>query len=135
MFTRPVLTDGLNGGLPKRAAPGDGIHANVICSVNAVDANAVLAVIDIFGGAVQFTGFTAGRNITTPAAAAILAAAPDMNVGDSFMLKISVVPAFAGTFVAGAGVTLLGRATVPASSYVDVIVTRTGAGAVSWRAL
>jgi hypothetical protein len=135
MFTRSVLTDGLNGGLPKRASPGDGFHANVIVAPNATDANLTLAVTEMFGGAVQFTGFTAGRNVTTPTAAQILAAAPDMNIGDSFVIKVSVVPAFAATYVAGVGVTLLGRATTPASSVSDVVITRTGAATVSWRVL
>jgi hypothetical protein len=130
-----VLTDGLNGGLPKRASPGDGFMANPIVTTNAADANAVLTVENIAGGVVQFTGFTAGRTITTPAAAAILAAAPDMNIGDAFAIKISVIPAFAGTYAAGAGVTLIGRATTPASSSSDVLVTRTGAATVSWNVL
>jgi hypothetical protein len=135
MFTRAHLVDGLNGGLVKRSVAGDGFVANPIVAAIAADANVTLGVADIAGGAVQFTGFTAGRNITTPTAAAILASAPDMNVGDSFVIAISVVPAFAGTYVAGVGVTLAGRATTPASSYSLVVVTRTGAAAVTWRVL
>jgi hypothetical protein len=135
MFNRAVLTDGLNGGLPKRASPGDGFMSNVICAVNLAAGAAILTVAEIAGGAVQFTALAAGANLTTPAAAAILAAAPDMNVGDAFCFKISVVPAFVYTFVAGAGVTLLGRATIPSGGTVDVVVTRTGPATVSWRVL
>ncbi len=135
MFSRFLRTDGLNGGLAQRSVAGDGIAANINESVIAADANATLSINDIAGGAVQFTGFTAGRNITTPTAAQILAAAPDMNIGDSFALLISTVAAFAGTFVANTGVTLAGRSTVPASSFSIVIVKRTGAAAFTWRVL
>ena len=101
----------------------------------ATDANLTLGISDIAGGAVMFTGFTAGRIVTTPTAAQIAAAAPDMDIGDSFSFTISVVPAFAGTFAAGTGVTLAGRTAVPASGNVYVVVTKTGAAAFTWTAL
>ena len=133
LFNRTLVQSGSQLPTPQRA--GHGIIANIANKQIATDANITLAVADISGGAVQFTGFTAGRNITTPTAAAILAAAPDMDIGDSFTLAISVVPGFAGTWVAGAGITLAGRATTPASSFSLVVVTRTGAAAMEWRVL
>ena len=112
-----------------------GLLGNVECAVVAADANATLTAAQIAGGAVQFTGFTAGRNLTTPTAALILAANPGMDVGDSILFLVSVVPAFAGTYVAGTGVTLAGRATTPASSWSLVIITKTSETAVTWRVL
>jgi hypothetical protein len=135
MFNRSVLTDGLNGGLPKRASPGDGFMSNAIVTAIASDVNYSLTVQDIAAGAVQFTAWTAGRTLTTPTAAAILAAAPDMNVGDAFFIKISVVPAFVATFAAGAGVTLAGRAAGLVGASCDVIITRTGLATMSWNVL
>ena len=41
------------------------------------------------------------------------------------------ITAFAGTFAAGTGVTLAGKATVPASGHVNLLVTRTGAATVT----
>jgi hypothetical protein len=55
-----------------------------------------------------------------------------MDIGDSFQLIVSIVPAFAGTWTAGAGVTLTGRATTPASSWSIVTVTKLSATTVSW---
>lgn len=120
--------------LTARANQGMGEVSNIRVQAIATDANLTLGISDIAGGAVMFTGFTAGRTVTTPTAAQI-AAAPDMDIGDSFSFTISVIPAFAGTFAAGAGVTLAGRTAVPASGNVYVVVTKTGAAAFTWTAL
>lgn len=134
LFKRPIIT--CNGQeLNARGSAGMGEVSNISIRTISADANQVLTVADLSGGAVQFTGFTAGRTLTTPTAALILAAAPDMDIGDSFTVTLSVVPAFAGTYVAGAGVTLAGRATLPASSSAYVVVTKTSATTVTWTAL
>jgi hypothetical protein len=134
MFKRGRITSYGNE-LPQPAGPGSGTIENLAVTAIATDANATLTVADISGSAVQFTGFTAGRNITTPTAAAIIAAATDMDIGDSFSLYISITTAFAGTYVAGAGVTLAGRATTPASSFSVVTVKKLSATTVEWRVL
>jgi hypothetical protein len=119
--------------LVRDARVGDGLLAHLAVNAIATDANATLTIPQISGGFVQFTGFTAGRNITTPTAAAILAAFPDMDIGDTYALVVSVVTAFAGTYVAGAGVTLSGRATTPASSWSIIVITKLSATTVEWR--
>jgi hypothetical protein len=58
-----------------------------------------------------------------------------MDIGDSFSLYVSIQDAFAGTWVAGTGVTLAGRATTPASSMSIVVVTKTSATTVKWTVL
>jgi hypothetical protein len=114
---------------------GDGILANISPVEVTADTAQTLTVAQIAGGAINYTGFSAGRNLTTPAAADILAAYPDMDVGDSFSFLVSIQDAFAGTWVAGAGVTLAGRATTPASSWSWVVVTKTSDTTVTWRVL
>jgi hypothetical protein len=111
---------------------GDGMLGAVSVTSVATDAGVTITVAQMAGGMIQYTGFSAGRAITTPTAALILAAAPDMDIGDSFQLIVSIVPAFAGTWTAGAGVTLSGRATTPASSWSIVTVTKLSATTVSW---
>ena len=101
----------------------------------AADAADTVTVDKIAGGVIQYTGFTAGRNLTTDSAANILAAFPNLDIGDSLMIYVSIQTAFAGTWVAGASVTLAGRATTPASSCTPVLITRTGAATVTWRVL
>ncbi len=122
-------------GLPAVSRQGDGIAANCSVVVVTADANDTVTVSDIAGGVLQYTGFTAGRTLTTDTAVNILAAAPDMDIGDSFLAIVSIVPAFAGTWAAGAGVTLAGRATTPASSYSIVVITKLTATTVEWRVL
>jgi hypothetical protein len=115
------------------ARQGDGMLSHFSPAVVATDANATMTVTQMAGGFVQYTGFTAGRTITTPTAALFLAANPDMDIGDSYAFIVSTVNAFAVTWAAGTGVTIAGRTTVPASSYSIVVVTRTGASTVEWR--
>jgi hypothetical protein len=104
-------------------------------SVIAADANDTLTVDKIHAGVVQYTGFSAGRTVTTDTAAAIIAAFPDLDIGDSFIIIVSTQNAFAITWAAGAGVTLSGRATTPASTFSVIVVTKTGAATIGWRVL
>lgn len=127
-------------GTPVAARQGAGLLFNILPIVSAADANQTLNVAMMQSGLVQFTGFTAGRNLTTPTGALISAAFPEMDIGDSLSFIVSITTGFAGTWVAGdATVTLAGRATVLANSFQIVVVTRTAdSGAnrtYSWRAL
>lgn len=133
LFNRVLSTN--QSGLPQIGRAGQGFLGNLIISSIAADANATLTVAQMSGGVVQFTGFSVGRNLTTPTAALILAAAPDMDIGDSFYFVVSIIPAFAGTWVAGVGVTLAGRATTPAATATRVVVTKTSATTVTWNVL
>lgn len=121
--------------VPGKSSVGTGMFANLAPVVKTTDANYTLPVAEMAGGCVVFTSFTAGRNLTTPTAAQILAAASDMDVGDSFTFIVSSIAAFAATWVAGTGVTLAGRATTPASSFSLIVVEKTGAAAVRWTVL
>lgn len=124
-----------SGAPPAVAGPASGFLANVQPVLVAADANQTLTPAQISAGAIVFTGFTAGRNLTVPTAANLLTVFGDMGVGDSITIAVSVTPAFAGTWVAATGVTLRGRATVPASSWSLVCIVRTGAATFDWIAL
>lgn len=130
-YFRQVISD---QGLNRVMRQGDGI-LNPSISVVATDANAVLSAAQVAGGVIQFTGFTAGRNLTTDTAANYLLQFPEMDIGDAMQVIISITTAFAGTFVAGAGVTLAGRATVPANTTSHSYLIRTGAAAFTLRTL
>lgn len=120
-----------DGGLTRASRAGDNLNSSCALVTIAADANATLSVATIAGGLVQFTGFTAGRTLTTDTAANILAANPWMDIGDSFRVDVSIVPAFAGTLAAGAGVTLAGKSAVPASGYNTLVFLKTSATAVT----
>ncbi len=121
--------------LPGKASVGTGFFANLQITTKTTDANHTLTVAEMAGGCVVYSSFTAGRAVTTPTAALILAAAADMDVGDSFTFIVSSTAAFAATWAAGTGVTLAGRATTPASSYSLIVVTKTSATTVTWTVL
>ena len=133
LFNRVMTAPG--GQLPVVSRSGQGIFAHIDPTLVSTDAALTITVAQMSGGSITYTGFTAGRVITTPTAALILAAAPDMDVGDTFTIIMSATVAFAGTFAAGTGVTLAGRATIPASSTVFVVVKKTSATTVTWTVL
>jgi hypothetical protein len=133
LFNRLMV--GPSVGLPQKAGIASGFYGNLKPASIATDAALTLTVDQMSGGLVVFTGFTAGRAVTTPTAALILAQCPDMDVGDSFSFIAAVTVAFAATWTAGAGVTLAGRATLPASTVAQVItVTKLTATTVQWYA-
>ena len=122
------------GGLTRNMRAGDNWDNPSITSI-ATDAAATISAAQVLGGVVMFTGFTTGRVLTTDTAANLALAFPEMDIGDSYGFSVSCIAAFAGTFAAGTGVTLAGRATCPASSSVTVYLTRTGAAAFTWTVL
>lgn len=131
-FKRGIIQD---SGLSRNMRAGDGSTFNPALIINAVDAVDTITVADLAAGAKQYTAFSAGRALTVPTAALIAAAFPEMDIGDSIHFTVSIVPAFAGTWTAAAGVTLAGRATTPASSKSDILVTKTGAATFTWTVL
>lgn len=130
LFSRWLTAPGTN--IPVVSRAGQGLMAALNKTSIATDTALTLTVAQMAGGYIQYTGFSAGRALTTPTAALILAATPDMDIGDSFSFVVSIVTAFAGTWTAGVGVTLSGRATTPASSWSIVTVTKLTATTVEW---
>lgn len=132
LFKRVQLTAHNNGGLPERSRQGAGLFSNVKIAKKTTDANHTMTIDEMSGGMVYYSALSAGRVVTTPTAVDILAAATDMDIGDSFQFIVSIQDAFAITWGAGVGVTLDGRATTPASSWSVVTVTKLSATTVEW---
>ncbi len=134
LFKRVQYTAG-GQEIPGKSSVGTGLIGNVSITSKTTDANHTITVAEMAGGVLYYSALSAGRTVTTPTAALILAAAPDMDVGDTFMLIVSIQDAFAITWAAGAGVTLDGRATTPASSNSIIVVEKTSATTVKWTVL
>ena len=132
MFVRAEVSE---KGMPRQSRVGDGFIANPLITTVATDAAVTVAVAAVLGGVLQYTGFSAGRVITTPTAADLIAAMPDMDIGDTYYFVTSITTAFAGTWAAGADVTLAGRATTPASSSTGVVIEKLSATTVKWTVL
>jgi hypothetical protein len=133
LFKRLLATD--QAGLPQVSRAGLGMLGNIAVLEKTTDANHTLTTAEMAGGCVYYSALSAGRTVTTPTAALILAAAPDMDISDSFCFWVSIQDAFAITWAAGTGVTLAGRATTAASGSSMIVVTKTGAATVSWHVL
>lgn len=123
-----------DGQMTRQARAGDHL-LQPAPAIIAADAADTITVDKIASRLIQYTGFSAARNLTTDTAANIIAAFPELDLGESIMICVSVVPAFAGTYVAGVGVTLAGRATTPASSYSLIAIKKLTATTVEWRVL
>ena len=134
LFKRVQYTAG-GQELPGKSSVGTGMFANLAITSKTTDANHTLTVAEMAGGVVYYSALSAGRQVTTPTAALILAAAPDMDIGDTFTFIVSIQDAFAITWVAGAGVTLDGRATTPASSNSIIVVEKASSTTVKWTVL
>lgn len=85
---------------------------------------------NFLGGVFHFSGGTT-YTLTTPSAAALVAAIPNVEVGSSVPVRIYNANSGTVTLTAGAGVTVVGPATVATSKAQgwDVIVTNATAGA------
>lgn len=130
-FKRIIIQD---SGLSRNMRQGDNWDNPAISTV-AADAATTITAAQAAGGVIMYTGFTAGRVLTVDTGANFALAFPEMDIGDSLGFTISTIAAFAGTFAAATGVTLVGRSTVPASSAVTVYLTKTGAGTFNWTVL
>ena len=129
-FVRPIIQDA--SGLMRNARAGDGHVVGAGISITAVtaDANDTLTAAKVAAGAVAYTGFTAGRNITADTAANYLAAFPNMDIGDAVGVHVAITTAFAGTLVTATGVTLKGRATIVANGSSMIYIVKTSATTV-----
>ena len=129
-FKRVVVQDGNNN--PGKAGPASGLLSNIQPVEVTTDSNQTITPAQMSAGAVFFTGFTAGRNLTPPTATVLNANFGDMDIGDSITLLVSIQDAFAGTWQAASGVTLRGRPTTPASSWSMVCCVKTAAATFDW---
>ena len=118
------------GGMAKEARPGEAVVSTMLPTLISADANATLSVANFSLGCLLFTGLTTGRNLTADTAVNYLAAFPQLDIGESIECVVGVSVAFALTLVTAAGVTLKGRATVPASTTCRIFITKTSATTV-----
>ena len=122
---RAVVAD--PGGLSRLGRAGDNRIELIVPQIIATDAVDTLTVAKLSAGLLAYTGFTAARVLTTDTAANILAAFPQLDIGDTVSMQIGISTAFAGTLAAGAGITLQGKAAVPASGAANLYFTKTSA--------
>jgi hypothetical protein len=132
MFVRAEVYE---KGMCRQARVGDGFVANPLITTNAAAGAQNITLPAILGGVALFTGAAGAVNYTLPATAAILAAMPDMDIGDSYVYKLTNTAAQAATIVAGdADTTLAGFTTANANTRTCVI-TKTSATTITHTAI
>jgi len=108
MFKRHMVRD---GGLARPSNAGDGLAANFVTKVYNAQTDATITISELSGGSiVQGSTLTSDVIYTLPTAVAIAAAAPDMNLGDSFSfaVKNSQLAVFDVVINASVGITTIG---------------------------
>lgn len=112
-FIRTMVSG--DGRLPHPMRAGDGLAANFQVYENAADAILTLTTAILSGGKIaQTTTLTADRIFTTDTAENLVAAFPEMDVGDAFSFVVSngQTGAFDIILAGGTGVTLKGAGNV-----------------------
>lgn len=127
MFVRPMVYE---KGIVRASRVGDGMCMHLARTVNASAGAQTISVPQILGGLAVFTGAAGAVTYTTDTAANILAAMPDMDIGDTFGFILSNTAAQVATIAGGTGVTASGNLTVNASFRIFVL-ERTGAATMN----
>ena len=119
-FVRPLVRE---GAMARPMVPGDGLAANYNITVNNTNANTTIPVSAILGGLISRGGMSANRTDTTPTAAELVAALPDMNVGDTFSCKVANHDTGAETVTinGGSGVTRISLGGIPPQTSREMV--------------
>lgn len=127
MFKRMMLR---TLGIEQESRVGDGWLAMPKVVTNSSAGNQTITIPQVLGGVALFTGAAGAVNYTTPTAADIIAAMPEMDIGDTYVFKLTNTAAQTATIVAGTGVTLAGFTTLNAKT-LNCIIEKTSATTVT----
>ncbi len=106
----------------RHIARGDGYLAMPRITTDATAGSRTFTAEGIAGGVLQFTGAAGAVNYTSPTATLLNAVFSDLEIGESFVFKISNTAAQTATIVGGTGVTVSGNSTVNAGMRECVLV-------------
>ena len=118
MFHRACIH---KGGIESEMRVGDGFAANPRYVLNSAAGNQTISLNQILGGIAAFSGAAGAVTYTTDTAAHILAAMPDMDIGDTYVFMLSNTAAQVATIAGGTDVTASGNLTVNATSKMFVL--------------
>lgn len=122
-------------GMLTEAGPGDLRMGNVVPGANATVGAGTLTAAQIKSGCILRTASGSAVTDTTDTAANILAAMPDLEVGESFLCYYSNQNAFVMTLAGGTGVTASGTLATAASTMKALLFTKTSSTTLTMVAL
>lgn len=111
-----VRTQVYEKGLARKTRAGDGLLTAAQRTVNSGAGAQTISVAQILGGVAVFTGAAGAVTYTSATAADLIAAMPDMDIGDTYMFVLSNTAAQTATIAGGTGVTASGNLTVNATA-------------------
>lgn len=117
-----------SGNFIQSQRPGDVLFAGKSIAPVTTVGNATLLAPAVANGIISRTGPTAAYSDTFPTADSLIAAEPELDVGDSFELIYINTVAFAMTAVAGEGCVLGSNVNVAASQVRKYLLTMLGDG-------
>jgi len=123
MLFRPLGT--LNGAATQGAAGIRALAQDQMLAINGDNQN--ISVAAIIAGIINRTGTSAATADVLPSVDSILAAIPELSIGDSFRFAIRMALAHANTLTLGAGMTAVGTVNVLASNIREYLLTLTSA--------
>jgi len=103
-------------GLPRKERAGDGYRANAVVTLNSSAGAQNITLSSILGGVAMFTGAAGAVAYTLPTAADLIAALPDMDIGDSYHAKLVNTAAQVATITTNTGLTVSGLVTANAAT-------------------
>jgi len=124
MFTRAEVYE---KGMCRKARAGDGFLDKPLITTVTTAGNLTIGLSAILGGVARFTGAAGAVTYTTPTAADLIAAMPDMDIGDSYVFKIVNTAAQAATIAGGTGVTAVAGNLVVNATGKDFALVKTSA--------
>lgn len=127
-FSRAVISE---TGLNRKARAGDGALMHLRRTNQATDSNQTISVAAILGGLYSRSGTNTNRTDTTETAANILAAMPEMDIGDTYTFMVSNATANPLVIAGGTNVTASGNLTVPTLQSKFFVLEKTSATAMT----
>jgi hypothetical protein len=108
-------------------SPGESFLDQIVPEANVTAGDSTLTVSSILSGLILRSGAGAGFADTLPTVDQLLAAAPNLSVGDSFLLSIQNNSGYTDTLTTNTGWTLAGTTTVVTVNTRDYLVSITSA--------
>ena len=124
-----------SGGMLMEANPGELLAGNLLPASNATVGAGTLTAAQIASGCILRTASGGAVTDTTDTAVNIIAAMPNLEIGDSFICYYSNQNAAIMTLAGGVGVTASGTLATAASTMKVVLFTKTSATTMTMVAL
>lgn len=131
LFTKDVI---YKSGQHQKRNQGDNPTCGLVAYTNAATGASTITP-EMMAGGVYVVAITGNATHTTATAAAILAANPDMSIGDTAALVISNPTALALTIAGGTDVTASGTLTVATLTHKTFLLTKTSATTMTIKGL